>query len=62
MALLDMGAAYHGYASDITCSFPISGVFTDDQRAVYEGVLAAQEAVIDMMRPGVLWYMGEVTL
>lgn len=37
MALLDMGAEYHGYASDITCSFPISGQFTDDQRIIYQG-------------------------
>ena len=50
-----MGAEYHGYVSDITCSFPISGCFTDDQRAVYEGVLAAQVAVLKMMVPGTLW-------
>ena len=55
MALLDMGAEYHGYVSDITCSFPISGVFTPDQRAIYSGVLAAQRAVLDGMKAGASW-------
>ena len=38
LALLDMGAEYHCYAADITCSFPIvgqGGRFTDKQRLVY---------------------------
>jgi Xaa-Pro dipeptidase len=55
MALLDMGADYHGYVSDITCSFPIRGTFSDDQRAVYVGVLNAQRAVMAMIAPGVSW-------
>lgn len=55
MALLDMGSEYRGYASDITCSFPINGKFTDDQRMIYEGVLAAQKSVIATMKPGVSW-------
>ena len=55
IALLDMGAEYHCYASDITCSFPINGHFSDDQLLIYEAVLAAQVAVISKMRPGVSW-------
>lgn len=55
MALLDMGAEYHGYVSDITCSFPIAGTFSADQRAIYEGVLEAQKAVLAVMVPGTLW-------
>ena len=55
IALLDMGAEYHCYASDITCSFPVNGRFTDDQLMIYEAVLAAQVAVIEMMKPGVVW-------
>jgi len=35
MCLFDMGAEYHRYASDITCSFPASGKFSEDQRNVY---------------------------
>lgn len=49
IALLDMGAEYHGYVSDITCSFPVSGRFSDDQRVIYEGVLAAQRAVLEVL-------------
>ena len=55
IALIDMGAEYHFYASDITCSFPIRGTFDDDQRMIYTTVLAAQRAVIEAMRPGVSW-------
>lgn len=55
MALLDMGSEYHCYASDITCSYPVSGTFTEDQRAVYESVLAAQVSVINELKPGVSW-------
>jgi Xaa-Pro dipeptidase len=55
LALLDMGAEYHCYASDITCSYPVNGRFTDDQRMVYEAVLEAQVAVLAAMRPGTTW-------
>lgn len=39
--LLDLGAEYHCYAGDITCSFPANGKFTDEQKIVYQGVLNA---------------------
>ena len=55
MALLDMGAEYHCYASDITCSYPVRGTFTNDQRCIYESVLAAQVCVLGRLRPGVSW-------
>lgn len=57
MALLDMGAEYHGYVSDITCTFPVSSSkkFTPDQAGVYQGVLNAQRAVLAMMNPGTAW-------
>eukprot|EP01112_Ceratiomyxa_fruticulosa_P013576 TRINITY_DN381_c0_g1_i1.p1 TRINITY_DN381_c0_g1~~TRINITY_DN381_c0_g1_i1.p1 ORF type:complete len:495 (+),score=92.82 TRINITY_DN381_c0_g1_i1:845-2329(+) len=55
MVLFDMGAAYHGYCSDITVSFPVSGKFTEDQKIVYEAVLDAQESVKHAMKPGVSW-------
>ena len=55
IALLDMGCEYACYASDITCSFPVNGKFTEDQLLIYEAVLAAQVAVIQAMGPGVAW-------
>ncbi|CAN6456958.1 unnamed protein product [Victoria cruziana] len=55
MALFDMGAEYHFYGSDITCSFPVNGKFTADQRLVYDAVLKAHNLVISTMQPGVSW-------
>jgi len=55
MLLLDMGAEYHCYCSDITCSFPANGHFSEGQKEVYETVLAAQQAVMAAMKPGVQW-------
>jgi Xaa-Pro dipeptidase len=55
MLLLDMGMEYHGYCSDITCSYPADGKFSDKHRQVYEAVLAASRAVIGAMKPGVKW-------
>ena len=55
MLLLDMGAEYYCYDSDITCSFPANGKFREDQAVVYEAVLAAHQAVIQAMKPGVSW-------
>lgn len=55
MCLLDMGAEYHGYVSDITCSYPCADEFTDDQKAIYEGVLNAQRAVAAKFMPGTPW-------
>jgi Xaa-Pro aminopeptidase len=49
---MDMGAEYHGYCADITRSFPISGEFSPEQRAIYELVLAAQDSGIKACVPG----------
>ena len=51
--LMDMGAEVDGYSCDVTRTMPASGKFTPDQRAVYEAVLAAQDAAIAAMKPGV---------
>ncbi|KAJ8340635.1 hypothetical protein SKAU_G00352680 [Synaphobranchus kaupii] len=55
MCLFDMGGEYYCYSSDITCSFPANGKFTDDQKAIYEAVLKSSRAVMAAMKPGVLW-------
>lgn len=51
----DMGGSYYGYASDITCSYPLSGKFTDKQKNIYNAVLSANRAVMDAVKPGVSW-------
>ncbi|XP_066968581.1 xaa-Pro dipeptidase [Macrobrachium rosenbergii] len=55
MCLFDLGAEYYCYTSDITCSFPANGKFTEDQKAVYNAVYAASRAVMAAVRPGVSW-------
>ncbi|XP_065827412.1 xaa-Pro dipeptidase-like [Oscarella lobularis] len=55
MCLFDMGCEYYCYGSDVTCSFPVNGHFTDDQKMVYEAVLAASRAVMDNTKEGVCW-------
>ncbi|MEM1041331.1 MAG: aminopeptidase P family protein [Bacteroidota bacterium] len=53
LLLLDSGVeTAEGYASDITRTIPVSGTFTDRQRAVYEIVLRAEEEAIEGVRPG----------
>ncbi|MEQ5836071.1 Xaa-Pro aminopeptidase [Marinobacter mangrovi] len=55
LVLIDAGCELDNYASDITRTFPVSGRFTDPQRAVYEIVLAAQDAAIEAVKPGNHW-------
>ena len=53
--LIDAGAEFRGYASDITRSWPISGTFSDAQREIYQLVLDAQLAAIDACRVGMAY-------
>jgi Xaa-Pro aminopeptidase len=55
LVLIDAGAEYEGYASDITRTFPVNGRFSPAQRDAYELVLAAQLAAIKKIRPGNHW-------
>lgn len=55
LVLMDMGAEYHCYCADITTTVPASGKFTEDQKIIYEGVLAAHQAVLKALRPGCAW-------
>ena len=52
LVLIDAGCELDGYASDITRTFPVNGRFTQPQRALYELVLAAQEAAFAAIAPG----------
>jgi Xaa-Pro aminopeptidase len=52
LVLIDAGCELDGYASDITRTFPVNGRFSPAQRALYELVLAAQDAALAAIRPG----------
>lgn len=53
LVVIDYGAAYGGYAADVTRTLPASGCFTAEQRSLYEVVLAANMAAIETVGPGV---------
>ena len=53
LILLDLGAAYENYCSDITRTYPANGKYSPRQRELYELVLKANEAVAAAARPGV---------
>jgi Xaa-Pro aminopeptidase len=55
LLLIDAGAEYDCYASDVTRTFPVSGRFSEAQKALYEVVLAAQLAAIKKVAPGNHW-------
>ncbi|MEK9771434.1 MAG: aminopeptidase P N-terminal domain-containing protein [Nitrosomonadales bacterium] len=50
LILIDAGCEYENYASDITRTYPISGKFSPEQKAVYEVVLEAQKKAIEAAR------------
>jgi len=55
MMLTDQGHQVHHYASDVTTSFPVNGVFTEKQKHIYNLVLKANRAVLTALKPGVNW-------
>ena len=55
LLLIDAGAEYDGYASDITRTFPVNGKFLPEQRDLYDVVLAAQSAAVEKARAGNQW-------
>src|SRR3954451_15362999 len=55
LLLVDAGAEFRGYASDVTRTYAVGGAFTPEQALVYETVRQAGEAAIATCRPGVEW-------
>ncbi len=55
LLLIDAGCELDGYASDITRTFPVNGKFSPAQKDLYELVLAAQLAAIEVVKPNNHW-------
>jgi Xaa-Pro aminopeptidase len=58
LLLCDAGAEFANYASDITRTWPVNGRYSAEQRALYDVVLAAQQAARAEARPGRPWIAG----
>lgn len=50
--LMDVGAEYGNYASDMTRCIPVSGRFTDRQKAVYNSVYSVMQEAMKLLKPG----------
>ncbi len=53
MIVMDIGCEFDHYCADITRTIPATGKFTPEQKEIYNIVLESQEAVIDMLKPGI---------
>ena len=53
--LMDVGAEYANYSSDMTRTIPVNGRFTERQKTVYNAVLNVKNEVTKLLRPGILW-------
>lgn len=52
LVLIDAGAEFDGYCSDVTRTFPVGAAYSPPQRRIYEIVLRAQKEAIAAVRPG----------
>lgn len=55
LVLMDVGAEYGNYASDMTRCVPVSGAFTQRQKQVYNAVLRVKNEAAKMLVPGTIW-------
>jgi len=55
LLLMDVGAEYANYASDMSRTIPVSGRFTKRQREVYDAVLHVKKEATKMLVPGNYW-------
>lgn len=55
LILMDVGAEYANYCSDMTRTIPVNGRFSERQRQVYEAVLKVKNEATQMLRPGASW-------
>ena len=54
LILMDVGAEYANYSSDMTRTIPVNGKFTERQRQVYEAVFRIKNEATNMLAPGIL--------
>lgn len=55
MLLMDVGAEYANYSSDMTRTIPVNGIFTNRQKAIYNTVLRVKNEATKMLVPGTIW-------
>ena len=55
LILIDAGAEYANYASDMSRTIPVSGRFTERQKAVYNAVNRVKNDATKLLRPGTIW-------
>ncbi|MDA8769067.1 aminopeptidase P family protein [Winogradskyella sp.] len=55
LILMDVGAEYANYSSDLTRTIPVSGKFTDRQKTVYNAVNRVKNDATKLLVPGTLW-------
>ena len=55
LILMDVGAEYANYSSDMTRTIPVSGTFTARQKEVYNAVLNVKKEATKMLVPGTMW-------
>ena len=55
LILLDVGAEYANYSSDMSRTIPVSGRYTDRQKAVYNAVNRVKDQATKLLVPGTLW-------
>jgi Xaa-Pro aminopeptidase len=55
LLLMDVGASYANYSSDMTRTIPVNGRYTERQRAVYDAVMRVKDEATKLLVPGAFW-------
>jgi Xaa-Pro aminopeptidase len=55
LILIDVGAEYANYASDMTRTIPVSGKFSDRQKQIYNAVNKVKKEATNLLVPGTIW-------
>ena len=55
LVLIDVAAEYGNYSADVTRTFPVSGVYTERQKKVYNAVLNVKNEATKLLVTGTLW-------